>query len=117
MRDIGYDSYNTILNLGTLFLALITYLIRLLAQFVVIWPLHKLGLISGTNKKKYFNQVVFGMLLVIFIEGYIEFLLSARLFFEAPPESVDNTPFLRIISWLVLILCVIVAPGLYIWIM
>lgn len=117
MREIGYDSYNTILNLGTLFVALMLYLLRLVAQFVIIWPLYKLGLISGTKKKYFFNQVVFSMLLTIFIEGYIEFLLSARLFFEAPPDSVDNTPLIRTISWIVLILCVVVAPGLFIWIM
>jgi hypothetical protein len=117
MRNIGYDSFNTILNLGTLFVALGLYIVRFCLQFLVIWPLHKLGFISGTNNRKYFNQVFFKFLLVIFIEAYIEFLLSARLFFEAPDDSVDNTPLIRNLSWVILILCVIVAPGLYAWIM
>lgn len=51
------------------------------------------------------------------MEGYIEFLLSARLFFEAPLDSVDNTPYIRNISWVILVLCMIVAPCLFIWIM
>ena len=31
MRDIGYDSFNTILNLGSLFVAILLYLIRVIA--------------------------------------------------------------------------------------
>ena len=63
------------------------------------------------------NQVFFGQVLAIFLEGYIEFLISARLFFDAPEDSVDNTPLLRSISWGMLSICLVVVPGLYIWIM
>ena len=31
MRDIGYDSFNTVLNLGSLFVAILLYLIRVIA--------------------------------------------------------------------------------------
>ena len=31
MRDIGYDSFNTVLNLGSLFVVILLYLIRVIA--------------------------------------------------------------------------------------
>ena len=51
------------------------------------------------------------------MEAYIEFLISARLFFEAPETSVDNTPLMRYLSWSMLAICLVVIPGLYFWIM
>ena len=84
MKKISYESFNTILNLGSLFVALLVYVVRVILQMLVVCPLHRMNLISGTRNRKLFNSVFFYLVLVIFLEGYIELLLSARLFFEAP---------------------------------
>jgi hypothetical protein len=113
MRNISYDTFNTVLNLGSLFVALVIYVIRVIAQFLIIWPLYKMKCISGTWNRKLFNQVFFYNVLAIFTEGYFEFLLSARLFFEAPEDSFDNTPLIRNLSWAFLVICLVVTPALY----
>ena len=51
MIDIGYDSFNTILNLGTLFVALAYWIARVFAHIFVIWPLWRIGWISGTRRR------------------------------------------------------------------
>jgi hypothetical protein len=117
MKEIGFDSYNVILNLGTLFILLCLWIVRAILQFIIIWPLHKLGYISGTRNRKFFNSVFFGQILMIFQDGYIEFLISARMFFEAPLTSVDNTPTQKNLAFAFLFVCLILLPGLYIWIM
>ena len=117
MKNISYESFNTILNLGSLFVALLLYVGRVIGQMLVICPLHRMNFISGRRNRKLFNSVFFYLVLVIFLEGFIELLLSARLFFEAPEDSFDNTPLIRNLSWAILLVCVVVTPALYAYIM
>lgn len=117
MKNIGYDSYNPILNLGTLFFLLLVYIARVIFHVLVAIPLWKLGILPSKVYFKMKNQLFFGHFLIVFIEGYIEFLIAARLFYQAPPGSVDNTPLSNSVAYPVLFLAVILLPGLYIWIL
>jgi len=40
MADIGYDSFNPILNLGTLFILIAFYVLRLAWFFLVLRPVY-----------------------------------------------------------------------------
>lgn len=93
MRDIGYQSFNLFMNLGTLAFLCCLYLLKVAVVLLILLP------ISFFNKKAeilyfyYYRQVFFGDLFAIFVEGYMEFLISsALLILIAPEESIDWNP-------------------------
>jgi len=114
LKNIGYDSYNPILNLGTLFFLLMVYILRVILHFIIAVPLWKFKILPSALYFKMKNQLFFGHLLLLFVEGYIEFLIAARLFYQAPSNSVDNTPLMNVVAYPVLIFAVLILPGLYI---
>lgn len=42
MSDLGYDSYNLVMNLGTLFIMICLYFAKVLILIIVLLPLSKL---------------------------------------------------------------------------
>jgi hypothetical protein len=112
--DIGYDSYNPILNLGTIFVLLCIYILQILWFVLVVYPLRRLKVIRG---KIYFaikNYLFWKAGWLIFFEGYIELIISARLLFETTAESVDNTPLQWSITYFIISICCVIMPALYI---
>jgi hypothetical protein len=55
-------------------------------------------------------------LILLFIEGYMEFLISGLLTLHAPDDSVDKLPYMVALAYLSLAIAVIAIPGLYLWI-
>ena len=47
MKDIGYDSFNPILNLGTLFFMICVYILRVTSFFIIIYPCWRIRLIPS----------------------------------------------------------------------
>jgi len=47
MKDIGYDSFNPILNLGTLFFMICVYILRVVTFFLVIYPCWRIRVIPS----------------------------------------------------------------------
>jgi hypothetical protein len=117
MRDIGYDSLNLFMNLGTLAFLCCVYLGKV---FVVIFILKPVSWKFKAGKKVYKHykrQVFFGDLFAIFVEGYMEFLISSALMvIVTPKESVDHTNFQIYTAYSCLVLAIVIIPGLYIWI-
>lgn len=78
MRDIGYETDNAILNLGSLFFILMVY-------FIVVLNVSVLSLIKDQSvrlKKAYdwfIPRTFFGCILGVVKEGYIEFLIAGIL--------------------------------------
>ena len=80
-EEIGYDSPNSIVNLKSLAILLMFYIIALL-----LFPLIKLlQLVAYRNKyvnqvyQIWFKRLFFNEILMIMIEGYIEFIIAAFL--------------------------------------
>lgn len=84
MMDIGYDSYNPVLNLGTLFIFLIYYFLRFLVLMLFVKPVNLLTDKLAKVNTILTNQVFFSSLILLLIEGYIEFLISGLLLVIAP---------------------------------
>lgn len=93
MCDLGYTSYNPIINLGTLAFLLFCYVAKIVFTFGVLLPMSMKYTRAKTRFGHSVKQLFFGDLLVIFIEGYLEFLISSFLIFGAPDSSTDKTPF------------------------
>ena len=80
---MGYETHNSILNLGTISILIIIYIIGLILLAAL-----KISLVC-TGKGQYFYKVlykklIFGFIISIFIEAYLEFLIAAYLNLIAP---------------------------------
>ena len=83
---MGYETHNSILNLGTLSILLLVYIIGLIFLASL-----KICLVI-TGKGHYFykaliKKLIFGFIISIFIEGYMEFLIAAYLNLIAPLDE------------------------------
>ena len=91
MQDIGYDSYNPIKNMGTLFVLISGYVLQTLVLVFILYPLRLRHILQKeTFKLIYRKWLPFNLFMLLF-EGYIEYLISAWLCFEAPEGSGDKT--------------------------
>lgn len=117
MRDIGYDSYNPILNLGTLFILMMFYTVGIVLFALFIYPLRRFKQITFKTYRKIRRRLFFQQGIVLFIEGYIEFLIAARLTYNAPDTSVDKTLLSNVVAYSVLAITAFILPACYLWIM
>ena len=81
MIDIGYESHNALQNLGTVAAFVLLYLVRIFI-FVVLVLLsikYKLFVPFKNNLKR---NLFFSEILTIFLEAYIEFLISGCLSYQ-----------------------------------
>ena len=75
IQNIGYESHNFIQNVGSMYLFLAIYFLKLFILFIAkLWSLYK----GKQSKfyKKLFKQVIFSDLVVLFLEGYMEFCIA-----------------------------------------
>ena len=63
------------------------------------------------------QNMFFNEILIIIIEGYIEFLFAGILIFQVPENNQDNNIVLIGIGSLYLIVCIVVIPIIFIWIL
>ena len=53
----------------------------------------------------------------MFVQGYMEFVISSMLAILAPKESVDSIEYIFYIACVFLVIAIILLPALYIWIL
>jgi len=115
ISNIGYDSYNPVLNLGTIGFLLVLYLLRICSLLPIkCFNIFSLGIGRNFFTKTY-NALFWGDFILIFINGYIEFLISAILAYKAPDGSPDDTDFVYGISIFSLTVSLVLIPILLLW--
>ena len=86
MVDVGYETHNEILNLGSISLFVVYYFLK-----VIIYLLLKLYTYLSGKKTKIADtigqQLFFGEILVLLIEAFFEFLISTLLQLRAPLKT------------------------------
>lgn len=118
MRDIGYDSFNLFMNLGTLAFLCCLYLLKVVIVILILKPASYFSSLAKSLYKTYYRQVFFGDLFAIFVEGYMEFLISsAFLILVAPEESVDWVPYQVNTAYVCLFLALALIPSIYLFIL
>ena len=116
MSDVGYDSYNLILNLGTLALLFTLYILKIMTLVFILAPLSILWPAKFTKIcKKFKEQLFFGDLIMMFVEGYMEFLISSTLLLKAPTESLTGLDFLYPTAIACVVITCFIIPAVYIW--
>ena len=118
MRDLGYETYSSVLNLGTLFIFLIVYFLKVL-YLCVLWVLSLVSKKFKYKVKKLQEKLFFNELLAIALEAYLEFLISGYLNIEAQKKLVvSDAPWYKngdiiskYASYFCLFLAVVFIPG------
>jgi len=77
IRDLGYDSFNLFLNLGTLALLVCVYLLKFAYVFLILKPLSVIFKSLQPRYLKMKADLFFGDILTVFKEGFMEFLISS----------------------------------------
>ena len=78
MANIGYDSHNFLQNVGSLQIFLLAYFVRIVFT-IVLKLVNLLTGAGGELYKKQLKRIFFTDLILIFIEGYLEFLIAGYL--------------------------------------
>lgn len=117
MRQIGYDSFNLILNLGTLGLLIVVYFVKILLYFAILRNISK----YHPRIKKFANQVYinlfFSDFLILFNEGLFEFLISSTMKIDCPKTSIDYGGVTLPIAYVNLFIAYICIPCVYLWLL
>jgi hypothetical protein len=119
MRELGYRSHNSILNLGSLFLYLIVYLFKLIFIVPILMLFTK---ITGYGGKLYTwitKHMFYAEPILISVEGYMEFMISGYLNtqqFDANP--LYNGEVMSVyVGYFSLFLTFVLMPALFIYLL
>ena len=113
--EMGYETHNSLLNLGSSFLFILFYfmvLILLLFVKIISW---KTG--YGTNMYiKIKKRLIFGTLISLFMEPFMEIIISAYLNIKAPVSS-KNGEIIGIYTGYIAAVCACgVLPLTFLWV-
>mmetsp|Transcript_25612 Transcript_25612/g.39409 ORF Transcript_25612/g.39409 Transcript_25612/m.39409 type:complete len:360 (-) Transcript_25612:1793-2872(-) len=109
MQNLGFDSYDPFANLGTLGLMTGLYFVKVVVYLLVLWPVQRIFKMkkSGSWISTLGDSLFFSEIILIFIEGYIEFIVVLFLFdFKpvSPPPSFAQTGTVALVALLALCL-------------
>ena len=114
MKDLGYETRNTVLNLGSLFVFVFIYFVVLAFYGILVCRGCKTKWQEYLKKKLIYKEI-----LLISIEGYLEFLIAGYLNWEVPfGESKKSGEIVsNVAGKLSLLTTFIFIPCLYIWLL
>jgi len=116
MADLGYESHNQILNLGSLAIFLCLYFLKLLLYLILL----PISLVSPRLKplvEKVKEGLFFRELLALLIEAYLEMLISTYLQFKAPLRTTNGELSAVVTGYICIVLILVFLPIACIWIL
>jgi hypothetical protein len=116
IKQLGYETPNIILNLGTLYVLMILYFLRVFMLLIFIFT-HKFFGIGKKLRDSLMSQVIFCEFIYLFSEGYIEYLLSGVISLSIKPGSLNDKFIVHATTYIVNIICCIILPGMMIYVL
>ena len=113
-QQIGYDSYNILLNLGTLSLIIILYCLKLVIVFVIMLPLSYCIPKIKEQYKIEKNNLFFDDFFGIIFEGYFNIIICCLFNFFADSESQDNNLTNKVLAHVLLVIMIFCVPAILI---
>ena len=115
MLLMGYETHNSLLNLGSITLFFCLYLFALIIMAILKLIEHFTG--KGTSIVKFLKKkLVNGLLISLLMESYIELLISAYLNIKAP-ISIENGDQIGIYTAYFWVICACgILPISFIWV-
>ena len=103
-------------NLGTLAIVLASYILKLMVVFLVIYPASYRCESLKKIYKKSKKQLFFTDFLSFIFEGYFSFVFCSILNIAAPEGDPDKSVVNQIVSYILLIVCLLLLPASLIYI-
>jgi hypothetical protein len=113
MKDLGYDSYNSIIILGSMGIFTIFYFLKLI-MILILKPFKFPKVVKFRNWLN--NGIFFQEIIKLILEGYIEFLIAHYLNMHLLISSTVGDFFTIIFSFSTMFLCYIFVPGAIIYV-
>jgi hypothetical protein len=117
MKDLGYDSHNSLRLLGSQFIFAIFYYVRLLIFFPVVLCIAKLFNVGNKYAKQLRHQLLFNEILMINLEAYLELLISAYVNYLFPLYTTDGERAAMHVSYYAFIVCIFIMPSVSVWVL
>jgi len=115
MQDLGYDSHNSVLNLGTIAVFSFIYYVRVLFYFLGVKPFVYFTNRGKAYMKSFGESLFFGELLFLAMEAYLEFLISGYLNLSEPLSTTSGETVAVALGAYAIILTLVVVPILFVY--
>ena len=109
-QQLGYDSYNPLINLGTISLFIGVIVIKVFILFAIIWPLSKCFPRMKMKFDSWKKRMFFGEFFRIIFEGYFTIVLCCFFNLSAPADNIDKNSINKWISICMLVVLVGFVP-------
>jgi len=114
MQDLGYETHNSVLNLGSLAIFLALYFLKMLLYLLMEATVRLTG--RGQGLAKFLKQgLFFGDILALVIDAYFEFIISGYLQGLHPLFTASGEKVSIYIGAVGFILAFVILPSLLIW--
>ena len=113
--EMGYETHNSLLNLGSVSIFIILYfvsLVLLLIFKIIVWKTGYGTLIYNSIKKR----LIFGILIHLFMEPYMEILISAYLNVKAPVSTKNGDKIGIITAYISAGSACVILPLTFLWV-
>jgi hypothetical protein len=117
MRDLGYETHNSVRLLGSLFIFSAFYFLRVMLFYPIVKLYVRMRNKGIEYKQKLRDQLFYGELILISIESYIELLIAGYLNVKYKLNSTGGERMAIWVSYYCLIMCLVAMPLLSIYIL
>jgi hypothetical protein len=117
MKDLGYESHNSLRLLGSLFIFALLYYVRLFILYPVVLSISKLWKVGVKYKRDLRNSLFFNEFIVLNLEAYMELLISGYINYMFPLASTDGEILALYVSYYAFAICLFVLPSISIWVL
>lgn len=112
---MGYETHNSILNLGSVFLIVLLYFILLFFMVILMVFNKKTG--KGGKCLNYFKlKLIFGFIISATLEPYLEFLISGYLNLMQPLDSENGEVFAVYTGFVIIFASMVILPIILIYV-
>ena len=112
---MGYETHNSILNLGSVFLIVLLYFILLFLMVLLLVYNKKTG--KGGKCLNYFKlKLIFGFIISATLEPYLEFLISGYLNLMQPLDSENGEVFAVYTGFVIIFVSIVILPTILIYV-
>jgi hypothetical protein len=117
LEEMGYETHNILLNMGSLFFYFQLFLFGLFLMFILkLFKLKYPGDMRFLRPYRTLKKILFwGSFLLLFTEGYIEILISAYLNTLISIDYTKSDRFSILLSWFILVVQLIIIPSAFIY--
>ena len=113
MEDLGYDSHNSVLLLGSLGIFALWYWSRVLFYLFVLVPYVLLTGRGMKTAKGIKNKLFFTDFIAVTLEGYFEYIIAAYLNISRPLSDTNGEILGIAIGWYSAFLCLFLFPAIW----